>query len=284
LPVAELRERLSARDFSWEARRFGAADGAGAANAGNREAARAFQRPSGAEAPAVPGLQTKRHVQVSPNGQFWRAHSERLFAQDLTQTYQVGRVIADGSAQKRVLALTSHPDAVLRSFKEQTLRRLPGARGSGQGAWDRAWIMIQEYHDLNFLKQRGFPVMEVLDTGVFQGRPADVVEAFSMSDRDAVVDAGVPTRNAQAGEQRKWMQPAVARRMFTPQSRQYLMQIRRAILAGTAIVDLQLLIKPGKVVVFDPAGIILKEEHPAEYWAQRPKNLAQIDRMLQYVP
>jgi hypothetical protein len=235
------------------------------------------------EAP-VPGLRTPGHVRVSPQGRFWSTASARLFARPLGAEYQVGRVIADGSAQKRVLALDSHPDAVLRSFKEHTSPLVPGARGAGVGAWDRAWILIQEYHDLNFLKQRGFPVLEVLDTGIYQGRPADVVEAFSMSDRDAVVDDGAPTRNARGAEQRKWMVPAVARRLFTDGSRQSLMQIRQAIVAGTAIVDLQLLLKPGKVVVFDPAGIVLKEENPQGYWKQRPRNLAQIDRMLQYCP
>jgi hypothetical protein len=228
----------------------------------------------------VEGLSTPHHVQVRPHGQHWPHVAARLFATPLEDEFEAGRVIADGSAQKTVYAIVDEPELILRSFKDESR----GGRGVGQDAWSRAWIAVQEYHDLNLLEQRGFPVLPVIRTGTFEGRPADVVERFSMSDRDAVVAAGQPTRNAKPGDARRWEQPAVAARMFTPSSRRCLLQIRRAILAGTAVRDLQFLIKPGKVVVFDPAGIVLREEDPRAYRELVQKNLAHVDRLLAACP
>jgi len=233
-------------------------------------------------APAVPGLHTQRHVQVRPDGKVWPQHADRLFAQPLGWTYRPGAVIADGSAQKRVYAVAGRPHLVIRQMKEAAAAFAP--RGQGQDAWARSWILIQEYHDLNLLQAHGFPVPKVFATGKLHNVPADVMERFEMSDRDAVTRRGEAARNARQGDRLKWMQPGVVERLLTPASRPYLLQIRRAIQAGTAIRDLQLLLKPGRVVVFDPAGIVLRSEQPKLYQRHAAWNLQKIDRMLGMIP
>ena len=208
------------------------------------------------------------------------AQPNGAFSRRLRNDFPPGKLIADGSAQKQVYAVAGNANLVLRVLRPQVNSRVPSARGKGQGAWQRKWILQQEHDDLANLRRNGFPVPDVVAKGYMFGRPADVMERFPLASKDTLAaGTGVRLPAGATGQAPLWKQrPDV----LNLRSRPDLLSIRRAIENGVAVHDLQLLLKPGRVVVFDPAGLVTRTREPARYQRVAAQNLRLIDEMLQY--
>lgn len=196
------------------------------------------------------------------------------FARDLAHAFPPGAPIARGSAQKLVYAVDGRPDLVLRVLADAPAGA--GMRGAGQPAAARAWLLAQEHDDLATLAAHGWPTLEVLATGHIDGRPADVVPRFTVGTKDAE-HGGVHVPRSRVGGAPAW-------RVHFPDGLDDGIQADLHALAAhiahgpVAALDLQLLLRRGRAVVFDPAGVVHADQRRAHHHA-RAKNLRVVGKL-----
>lgn len=164
-----------------------------------------------------------------------------------------GTFLGKGSFKKVYLAKGA-PDAVVRVMQPEEDGMVNVA-----GDWvDAGELLAKEHRLLHTLEQHGFPVVRVLAKGDVHGLPADVLERFEFSDRDK-------DRFARDGR--------TVLRTALPDLR----RMRRALeTSGVAILDIQILLKPGHVVIADPMDVVPRAENPGAYAA----NLKFVDELL----
>lgn len=227
---------------------------------------------------AVPELHTPQLDRPMPEHlEGWARLASRLFAQRLRPEFPPGAVLSDGSAQKRVYTVEGNRDVLIRMMKDLPAGPQRHVRQRGP-AMERAWLLIKEYNDLNFLRARGFPVLSIRSTGRLEGKPADVVERFDVASKDADVVDGKPIRpasNMSLGPRWKRLAPE----LVNAQTDRDLNQAFSAIERGVAIHDLQFLLKEGRLVIFDPAAIVTREQQPESYARFREQNLRLLDEI-----
>ena len=166
----------------------------------------------------------------------------------LPPQYALGAHLGAG-AYKDAYAAAGDPNAVVRVLKNNA----------------NANVLASEHTQLQTLAQRGVPVVRVLAEGEVNGKIADVVERYEISNRDP-----------------QWAQQGPR---LVASARDDLMRIRQGILqGGVAIQDIQLLFKQGHVVVSDPLGIILREQNAAAYNQLANGNAQFIDNLLRLAP
>jgi hypothetical protein len=121
------------------------------------------------------------------------------------------------------------------------------------------WMPKVERRVLATLEARGVPVLKVLAKGSIDGKPAHAVERFDVFTRGKPLEELAP---------------------ILPTVKPDLLRIRAAVVAGLAINDLQLLLKPGRALVFDPLGIAVRESSPRSYEVITARNPRFLDDLL----
>lgn len=160
----------------------------------------------------------------------------------LLPQHALGAFLGKGSF-KKVYVAAGAPDAVVRVMQPEEEGMVNVA-----GDWvDAGELLAKEHRLLRTLEQHGFPVVRVLAKGDVHGLPADVLERYDFSDRDK-------ERFARDGK-------AILRSAIPD-----LRQMRRALeTSGVAILDIQVLLKPGHVVIADPMDVVPRASNPGAY-------------------
>lgn len=199
-------------------------------------------------APVRPAPAPKTHA-----GPVLWTERETPIPDHLLPQHGLGPLLGKGSF-KKVYVAKGDPDAVVRVMQPEEDGKI-----NVFGEWiDAGAFLGKEHQLLRKLEQHGFPVVRVLAKGEVSGLPADVLERFELSDRDK-------DRFARDG--------SAILRTAVPDLR----RIRRALeTSGLAILDIQVLMKKGHVVIADPMDVIPRAENPGAYAG----NLKFIDDLL----
>lgn len=212
-------------------------------------------RPATAQPPpgslAGPGLWTDRERGLSTGEA--TDHGARPVPSGLLPHHAPGAFLGKGGF-KKVYVAKGDPSAVLRVMQPEE-----DGKVNVFGEWiDAGAFLGNEHRLLGILERHGFPVVRVLAKGEYHGIPADVLERYDFSDRD---------KDHFAREGRAVLRTAVPD----------LLRIRRALeSSGLAILDLQVLMKRGHVVIADPMDVVARAENPRAY----AENLRFVDDLL----
>jgi hypothetical protein len=136
-----------------------------------------------------------------------------------------------------VLSSGGHKDAYVAAGDPNAVVRVLQARVLQDPNKGNIHILDEEHQQLRTLAQHGIPVVRVIAKGQVDGRPADVVERYTLSNKDAAFN--------------------------TPEGRRILassigdLTRIRDVLArdGISVGDIQLLFKEGHAVISDPLGV-----------------------------